>query len=126
MKYLYNIRKNCGKTLLSFKIGGKMDKINDLTSKIPLHITTNTLVLIIVVVIALYILIKAIAGIIRIVAIIGMCWFILTSLQSTDLVNVPIIKESYTMVEKIIPSKELWAEALDKADKITKVVNDLK
>jgi len=26
----------------------------------------------------------------------------------------------------MIPSKEVWTEALDKADKINKVVNDLK
>ena len=48
------------------------------------------------------------------------------SIQSTNLINIPIIREAYTTVEKIIPSKELWTEALDKADKINKVVNDLK
>jgi len=92
----------------------------------PIHLTTNTIVLIIVAIIALYILIKAIAGIIRIAALIGVCWFILMSIQSTNLINIPIIREAYTTVEKIIPSKELWTEALDKADKINKVVNDLK
>lgn len=103
-----------------------MDKINDLLSKTPLHLTTNTIVLVIIAIIALYILLKAIAGIIRIAALIGVCWFILMSLQSTNLVNIPVIKEVYTAVEKIIPSKELWTEALDKANKINKVVNDLK
>jgi len=92
----------------------------------PIHLTTNTIVLIIVAIIALYILIKAIAGIIRIAALIGVCWFILMSIQSTNLINIPIIREAYTTVEKIIPSKELWTDALDKADKINKVVNDLK
>jgi hypothetical protein len=103
-----------------------MDKINELISKTPVHLTTNTIVLIIVAIIAVYILIKAIAGIIRIAALIGVCWFVLMSLQSTNLVNIPVIKEAYTTVEKMIPSKELWTEALDKADKINKVVNDLK
>ena len=91
-----------------------------------MHLTTNTIVLVIIAIIAIYILLKAIAGIIRIAALIGVCWFILMSLQSTNLVNIPVIKEAYTAVEKIIPSKELWTEALDKANKINKVVNDLK
>ncbi len=103
-----------------------MDKINSLMKNTQLHLTTNTIVLIIVAIIALYILIKAIAGIIRIAALIGVCWFILMSIQSTNLINIPVIREAYTTVEKIIPSKELWTEALDKADKINKVVNDLK
>ncbi|WP_026888498.1 hypothetical protein [Clostridium beijerinckii] len=103
-----------------------MDKINSLIKNTQLHLTTNTIVLIIVAIIALYILIKAIAGIIRIAALIGVCWFILMSIQSTNLINIPVIREAYTTVEKIIPSKELWTEALDKAGKINKVVNDLK
>ncbi|AVK48084.1 hypothetical protein AXY43_08615 [Clostridium sp. MF28] len=103
-----------------------MDKVNSLIKNTPIHLTTNTIVLIIVAIIALYILIKAIAGIIRIAALIGVCWFILMSIQSTNLINIPIIREAYTTVEKIIPSKELWTEALDKEDKINKVVNDLK
>jgi hypothetical protein len=47
------------------------------------------------------------------------------SLQSTNLVNIPGVKESYTAIEKIIPSKEVWTQAVDKAEKINKVVNDL-
>ena len=103
-----------------------MEQINDILDKAPIHLTTNTIVLAAVAIIAVYILIKAISGIIKIAAIIGICYFILMSLQSTNLVNIPVIKETYTTVEKIIPSKELWTEALDKADKINKVVNDLK
>lgn len=103
-----------------------MEQINNLMSKNPVHITTNTIVLIIVAIVAFYILIKAIAGLIRIAALIGVCWFVLMSLQSTNLVNIPVIKDTYTTIEKIIPSKELWTEAIDKADKINKVVNDLK
>lgn len=103
-----------------------MEQINNLISKNSVHITTNTILLIVVAIVAFYILIKAIAGIIRIVALVGACWFILMSLQSTNLVNIPIIKNTYTTIEKIIPSQELWTEALNKADKINKVVNDLK
>ena len=53
-----------------------MDKVNSLIKNTPIHLTINTIVLIIVAIIALYILIKAIAGIIRIAALIGVCWFI--------------------------------------------------
>lgn len=103
-----------------------MDKINDLINQSPVHITTNTVVLIVVAVIAMYILIKAISNLIKIVAMLGICWFVLMSLQSTNLVNVPVIKDTYTTIEKLIPSKELWTEAVDKASKINKVVDDLK
>ena len=48
------------------------------------------------------------------------------SVQSTNLVNIPVVKETYTAIEKIIPSKELWTETLDKVDKVNKVVDDLK
>jgi hypothetical protein len=103
-----------------------MEKINDLINQSPVHITTNTLVLLIIAIVAIYILLKAIGNLIRIVAMIGICWFVLMSLQSTNLVNIPVIKETYTTIEKMIPSKELWTEAVNKADKINKVVNDLK
>jgi len=68
----------------------------------------------------------AIEGIVKIIAIIGVCYFVLMSVQSTNLVNIPVVKETYTVIEKIIPSKELWTETLDKVDKINKVVDDLK
>ncbi|MFW2487313.1 hypothetical protein [Clostridium chromiireducens] len=103
-----------------------MEKINNLINQGQLHITTNTLVLLVIAIVAIYILLKAIGNLIKIVAMIGVCWFVLMSLQSTNLVNIPVIKETYTTIEKMIPSKELWTEALDKADKINKVVNDLK
>lgn len=103
-----------------------MDKINDLINKSPIHITTNTIILIIVAIIALYILIKAITGIIKTVALIGVCYFVLMSLQSTNIVNIPVIRDTYTEIEKYIPSREVWTETKEKVDKINKVVNDLK
>lgn len=104
----------------------QMEQINDILNKAPVHLTTNTIVLAAVAIIAVYIVIKAISGLIKTVAIIGVCYFLLMSIQSTNLVNIPGVKETYTAVEKMIPSKELWTQALDKADKINKVVNDLK
>lgn len=103
-----------------------MEKINEILDKAPVHLTTNTIVLASVAIIAIYIVIKAISGIIKTAAIIGVCYFVLMSLQSTNLVNIPGVKETYTVVEKLIPSKEIWTQALDKADKINKVVNELK
>lgn len=103
-----------------------MEKVNDILSKAPVHLTTNTIVLAAVAIIAVYIVIKAISGLIKTVAIIGVCYFVLMSLQSTNLINIPGVKETYTAIEKIIPSKEVWTEAVDKVDKINKVVNDLK
>lgn len=103
-----------------------MEKINDILDKAPVHLTTNTIVLIIVAIIAVYILLKAISNLIKIVAMVGICWFVLMSLQSTNLVNVPVIRDTYTAIEKLIPSKELWTETVDKASKINKIVDDLK
>ena len=103
-----------------------MEYINNLISKNPIHLTTNTIILIAVAIIAFYILIKAIGGIIKIAALVAICYFVSMSLQSTNLVNIPIIKDSYTAIEKMIPSKELWTETLDNAGKINKAVNDLK
>ncbi len=102
-----------------------MEEINNLISKNPIHLTTNTILLIAVAVIAIYILIKAIGNMIKIAAMIGVCYFVLMSLQSTNIVNIPIIKQTYTVIEKVMPSKELWTEAINKVDKINKVVNDL-
>jgi hypothetical protein len=103
-----------------------VEKINEMLDKAPVHLTTNTIVLGAIAIMAIYIVIKAISGLIKTVAIIGVCYFVLMSLQSTNLVNIPGVKDTYTTVEKMIPSKELWTQALDKADKINKVVNDLK
>lgn len=102
-----------------------MEEINSLISKNPLHLTTNTIILIAVAIIALYILIKAIGNMIKIAAMIAVCYFVLMTLQSTNIVNIPIVKQTYNVIEKVIPSKELWTEAIDKVDKINKVVNDL-
>jgi hypothetical protein len=102
-----------------------METINNMLDKAPIHLTTNTIILAAVTIIAVYVVIKAISGIIKTVAIIGVCYFVLMSLQSTNLVNIPGVKESYTAIEKIIPSKEVWTQAVDKAEKINKVVNDL-
>ena len=103
-----------------------MEKINDLISKSPIHLTTNTILLILVAIVAFYIVIKAISNMIKIIAMLGVCYFVLMSLQSTNLVNIPVIKETYTTIEKIIPSKEVWTETLNNVDKINKVVDDLK
>ena len=103
-----------------------MEKINDIIGKSPIHLSTNTLILIAVAIFAFYFVIKAIEGLVKIIAIIGVFYFVLMSVQSTNLVNIPVIKQTYTEIEKIIPSKELWTETIDKADKVNKVVNDLK
>ena len=103
-----------------------MDNINKLIDKSPIHLTTNTILLIIVAIIAFYVLIKAIGGMLKIIALVAVCWFVLMSLQSTNIVNIPLIKQTYTAIERIIPSKAIWTEALSNADKINKAVEDLK
>ena len=103
-----------------------MEKINDLINQGQVHLTTNTILLIVVAIVAFYILIKAASAIIKIIAVVGICWFMLMSLQSTNLVNIPGIKETYTAIEEIIPAQELWTEAVNSVDKINNVVNDLK
>ena len=103
-----------------------METINNLMGKTPIHLTTNTIILIIVASVIFYVVIKAIEGIVKIIAILGVFYFVLMSIQSTNLVNIPLIKETYTAIEKVIPSKELWTQTLNNVDKINKVVNDLK
>ena len=103
-----------------------MQKVNDIISKNPIHLTTNTILLIVISIVAFYILIKAIGGMIKIIALVVVCWFVLMSLQSTNLVNIPLIKQTYNAIERIIPSKALWTEALNDANKIKKAVNDIK
>jgi hypothetical protein len=103
-----------------------MENINNLITKSSIHLTTNTIILIAVAIFAFYFVMKAIEGIVKIIAIVGVCYFVLMSVQSTNLVSIPVIKETYTAIEKVIPSKELWTETLDKAEKINKAVNDLK
>ena len=103
-----------------------MKNVNDVINNNPIHLTTNTIILILVAIVALYVLIKAIGGLIKIISLVVFCWFVLMSLQSTNIVNIPIIKQTYTAIERIIPSKAIWTEALSNADKINKAVEDLK
>ena len=106
-----------------------MENVNNLIDKQLPHITTNTLILIIMAIIAFYILIKVISGIIKIIALIAICWFVLMTVQSTNIANIPIVKQAYVKIEKVIPSKELWTKAsgyVKDASKIKKAVDDLK
>lgn len=103
-----------------------MEEINNLINQGQIHLTTNTILLIVVAIIAFYILIKAASAIIKIIAVVAICWFVLMSLQSTNLVNIPIIKDTYTAIEEIIPAQELWTKAVNSVDKINNAVNELK
>lgn len=106
-----------------------MKYANDLINqKIP-HINTNTLVFIIIAIIAFYILVKVVSKIVKIVAVLAICWFVLMSVQSTNIANIPIVKQVYNGIEKVIPSKELWSKAsgyINDANKVNKVINDIK
>lgn len=88
-----------------------MDNINALISKNPIHITTNTIIMIVLVVVAVYILVNVISSIVKLIAVIAICWFLLMSVQSTNIADIPVVKQAYTEIEKIIPSKELWRQA---------------
>ena len=103
-----------------------MDNVNSLINKSPVHLTTNTILLVVVAIIAFYALIKAIGGMLKIIALVAVCWFVLMSLQSTNIVNIPLVKQTYTAIERMIPSKALWTETLNNADKINKAINELK
>lgn len=105
-----------------------ISNMSNLINHRPLQITTNTIILIIIAIIALYILIKVISGVIKIIALIAVCWFVLMSVQSTNVVNIPLVKQAYVTIEKIIPSKELWIKAsgyIKDVSKIHKVMDDL-
>lgn len=105
-----------------------MPDVNNLINQQLPHITTNTIILIIVAIIAIYVLIKVISSVIKIIALAAICWLILMSVQSTNLVNIPLVKQSYTAIEKIIPSKELWTKAssyVNDANNIKKAIEDL-
>lgn len=95
-----------------------MENINAIISKNPIHITTNTIILIFIAIIAFYILIKVMSSIVKIVAFIAICWFLLMSVQSTNIANIPIVKQSYVEIEKVIPSKELWKKATEYINQI--------
>lgn len=106
-----------------------MENVNNLIDKQLPHITTNTVVLIILAIIALYILIKVISGVIKIIALIAVCWFVLMTVQSTNIVSIPLVKQAYSTIEEMIPSKELWIKAsgyVEDAGKIKKAIDDLK
>ncbi|KGK85820.1 MULTISPECIES: hypothetical protein [unclassified Clostridium] len=106
-----------------------MENVNKLIDKQLPHITTNTVVLIIMAIIAFYILMKVISGVIKIIALIAVCWFVLMTVQSTNIISIPIVKQAYVKIEKIIPSKELWTKASDyieDAGKLKKAIEDLK
>lgn len=106
-----------------------MENVNNLIDKQLPHITTNTVVLIILAIIALYILIKVISGVIKIIALVAVCWFVLMTVQSTNIVSIPLVRQAYSTIEKMIPSKELWIKAsgyVEDAGKIKKAIDDLK
>lgn len=103
-----------------------MEEINDLINQGQVHLTTNTILLIVVSIIACYILVKVASTIIKIIAVLAICWFVLMSLQSTNLVNIPVIRETYAAIEEIIPAQELWSKAVDGVDKINNAVSELK
>ena len=88
-----------------------MRNISTFIIKNPIHVTTNTIILIIIAIIAFYILLNVVSSIVKIAACIAICWFLLMSVQSTNIANIPIVKKAYVEIEKIIPSKELWTKA---------------
>jgi len=94
------------------KDGGiQLKNISTMISKNPIHVTTNTIILIVIAIIAFYILLNVMSSIIKIVAFLAICWFLLMSVQSTNIANIPIVKKAYVEIDKIIPSKELWTKA---------------
>lgn len=106
-----------------------MQEINNAINQNVPHVSTNTILFIIIAIIALYVLIKVVSTIIKVVAIIAVCWFILMSVQSTNLANIPLVKQAYTSIEKVIPSKDIWTKAssyVKNVDKVNKAINDLK
>lgn len=90
-----------------------MDTINEIISKNPIHITTNTIIMVVLVLVGLYILVNVISSIIKIIAVIAIVWFLLMTVQSTNIADIPVVKQAYTEIEKIIPSKELWKQATE-------------
>lgn len=90
-----------------------METINELISKNPIHITTNTIIMVVLVVVALYILVNVISSIIKVIAVIAIVWFLLMTVQSTNIADIPVVRQAYTEIEKIIPSKELWRQATE-------------
>ena len=88
-----------------------MKNISTVISNSPIQVTTNTIILIIIAIIAFYILLNVVSSVVKIAACIAIFWFLLMSVQSTNIANIPIVKKAYVEIEKIIPSKELWTKA---------------
>jgi hypothetical protein len=93
-----------------------MDTINEIISKNPIHITTNTIIMVVLVAVGLYILVNVISSIVKIIAVIAIVWFLLMTVQSTNIADIPVVRQAYTEIEKIIPSKELWRQATEYID----------
>ena len=88
--------------------------MKDISNLIPRnfpHIPTNTLIYIAVVIIAIYFIPRIIVGSIKLILIIFAYWFVLMAFQSTNIVNIPVVKQFSTAVEKVIPYKTLWTDA---------------
>lgn len=88
-----------------------MKNISTVISNSPIQVTTNTIILIIIAIIAFYILLNVVSSVVKIAACIAIFWFLLMSVQSTNIANIPIVKKAYVEIDKIIPSKELWTKA---------------
>jgi hypothetical protein len=111
-----------------FKGDKQMENVSNLIAQQLPHVTTNTLILIIIAIIAFYVLVKVLSKIVKIIALITVCWFVLMTVQSTNTINIPLVKQAYISIEKILPSKELWSKAsgyVEDAGKIKKAINDL-
>ena len=70
-----------------------MKNISTVISKSPIQVTTNTIILIIIAIIAFYILLNVVSSIVKIAACIAIFWFLLMSVQSTNIANIPIVKK---------------------------------
>lgn len=106
-----------------------MENVNNLINQKLPHVTTNTIIFIIIAIIAIYILIKVMSKIVKLIALVAICWFVLMSVQSTNLANIPLVKQAYSAIEQVIPSKEIWTKAsgyVKDAGKVNKAINDLK
>jgi hypothetical protein len=101
-----------------------MQNINNLVNQNLPHITTNTIILIVISIIAIRLLIKVISGITKTIAFIAVCWFILMAVQSTNIANIPLVKQAYTKIEKTIPSKELWSKASSYVKDASKIIHN--
>ena len=101
-----------------------MKNISTVISKSPIQVTTNTIILIIIAIIAFYILLNVVSSIVKIAACIAIFWFLLMSVQSTNIANIPIVKKAYVEIEKIIPSKELWTKASSYMNDVNKKIEN--